>query len=202
MPIVTTKKIQIDIASFMSVMCCLKEEARDIYNAYWDTNASTLVPALATGTTGATVESKLTKTEYTNGITFVEDLDDFFTNSVVTQTDYLQSCNQLKYGSANISTEVSNATEQIGTRLKNLGTNCTTYLEDAIDILSFYTNNEIGDLITNLDTQRIVPGSDMTKDDLSLGITLVEQFKKMMNNEAVTTADYGATVAKWKRFNT
>ena len=200
MPIVTTKKIQIEIKAFMQEMCWLKEEARDVYNAYWDTDASTLVPALSTGTTGATVASKLTKTEYINGITFVEDVDDFFTNSAVTQTDYLQTCNQLQYGSANISTEVSNATESIGTRLQTLGINCVGYLKNANDILSFYTNNELGDLITNLDTQRVVPGSDMTKDDLSLGITVVEQFKKMMSNEAVTTADYGSSVAKWQRF--
>lgn len=200
MPIVTTKKIQMDIATLMEGMLWLKEESKDIYDAYWDTDASTLVPALSTGTTGATVESKLTKDEFLAGITFVEDADDFFTNTAVTQTDYLQTCNKLQYGSANISTEVSNATESLGTRLKTVGINCIGYFHSARNILNFYTNNELGDLISALDTQRIVPGSDMTVDDLSLGITLVEQYKKMINNEVVTTALYEATLGKWQRF--
>jgi len=200
MTIITTKKAQIDIKTIMTGMLWLKEESRGIYNAYWDTDASTLVPALATGTTGATVASKLTKDEFINGITFVEDLDNFFTNSAVTQTDYLGTCNKLQYGSANISTEVSNATENLGTRLQTLGINCISYFRNARDVLAFYTNNELGDLISSLDTQRIVPGSDMTVDDLNSGITLVEQFKKMINNEVVTTSLYEATVAKWQRF--
>jgi hypothetical protein len=200
MAIVTTKKIQIDITTFMSNMLWLKEECLGIYNAYWDTDANTSVSGLASGSTGATVESKLTKDEYTGGITFVEDLDDFFTNSAVTQTDYLATCNKLKYGSANITTEVSNATEALGTRLQTLGTNCTEYYRNARDILNFYTNNELGDLISSLDNERVVPGSEMTVDDLSSGIALVEQFKKMMNNESVTTASYEATIAKWQRF--
>jgi hypothetical protein len=200
MAIITTKKAQIDIKAFMDGMLWLKEESRGIYNAYWDTDANTKVSGLATGTTGATVASKLVKDEYTSGITFVEDLEDFFTNSAVTQTDYLGTCNKLRYGTASITTEVSNATEQLGTRLQTLGINCIGYYREARDILAFYTNNELGDMIANLDSQRIVPGSAMTKDDLNLGITLVEQFKKMLNNEAVTTGLYEATVAKWQRF--
>jgi len=200
MTIVTTKKVQIDIKTLMEGMLWLKEESRGIYNAYWDTDASTLVPALSTGTTGATVSSNLTKDEYIAGIGFVEDLDDFFSNSAVTQTDYLQTCNKLRYGSASISTEVSNATESLGARLQTLGINCIGYFRSARDILNFYTNNELGDLISSLDSHRVVPGSAMTVDDLNSGITLVEQFKKMINNEVVTTALYEATVAKWQRF--
>lgn len=200
MPVITTKKIQLDIKNFMTGMIWLKEESKNIYDTYWDTDASTLVPALVSGVSGATVDSHLTKDEFINGITFVEDLGDFFSNSSVSQTDYMQTCNRLKYGSASISTQLSNATEGLGTRLQTLGVNCIGYFEDARNILNFYINNELGDMIASLDAQRIVAGSDMTVSDLSAGITLVEQYKKMINNEVVTQALYEATVAIWQRF--
>lgn len=200
MPFITTKKIQIDIKSFMDGMLWLKETSKCIYDAYWDTDASTLVPALASGVSGATVESSLTKDEFVNGITFIEDLVDLFSNGAVSQADYLGTCNKLQYGSASITVPLSNATEALGTRLQTLGINCIGYYHDARNILNFYTNNELGDMISSLDAQRIVPGSDMTVSDLNAGITLVEQYKKMINNEVVSQALYEATVATWQRF--
>jgi hypothetical protein len=40
---------------------------------------------------------------------------------------------------------------------------------------------------------------EMTSSELSAAITLIEQFKKMINNEAVTTGNYVSTLAKWER---
>lgn len=46
---------------------------------------------------------------------------------------------------------------------------------------------------------RVIPGSDRTKSELEAGVTLVEQFKKLLNNETAIQADYSATLAMWSR---
>jgi len=192
-----TKKLQVEIASVVESMLTMKEEVKSIGKAYWSTNANTLVGALGS-TDAATLSTKLTKTEYLAGITLCEDLEDFFTNDAVTTTGYQASCMLLKYGSHATGTKLSEATEDIGTRMKQVGVDCLELFKKCRNILEMYANNEVGDMIANLDTQRMIPGSEMTKDVLSSGVTLVEQFKKLINNEAVTTGDYSATLAKWQ----
>jgi len=76
--------------------------------------------------------------------------------------------------------------------------NCVELFKLVKDILSIYVANEVGDMIANIDAQRHVPGSQMTRDELNSGIALVEQFKKMMNNEAVTPGDYATTLSQWQ----
>ncbi len=64
-----------------------------------------------------------------------------------------------------------------------------------------YFDNEVGDAITNLDNQRIIYGSEMTKSDLTNAITLLQEFHKMLENTAVTQGDYSSTVSKWERLS-
>ena len=75
---------------------------------------------------------------------------------------------------------------------------CVELFKKCKNVLEAYSGNEVGDMIANLDIQRHIPGSEMTKDELSSGIVIVEQFKKMINAEAVTQGDYAATLAKWQ----
>lgn len=193
-----TKLIQIDIKELMVNCCCLGCEAGDIYKAYWATNANTLVAALVNGTDGATLATKLTKAEYLAGITLAEDLEDFFKNEAITQTDYVQTCNKLIYGSAASPAELSAATEEIGNRLKTLAENCFIALHSCKKVLQVYAANEIGDMIANLETHRKIPGCDLVAYELSAGITFVEQFRKFMENEVATQGDYASTVALWQ----
>lgn len=190
--------LQNKIKEFMNVMKQLNREAEDIYEVYWDTDVNTNIGGLQ-DTDAATVNSKITKAEYVNGITISEQIKKFFANLAVTQGDYLSYCRNIQYGNDARVSKLSEAVEGVGDRLYQVSVNCISYYKTARDILDIYTGNEVADLIANLDEQRLVPGSDLTKSDLSLGITLIEQFKKMMNNEVVTQADYASTLAKWER---
>lgn len=199
---VITKVLQNKLKTIANSLSWMQRECIDIYNDYWKTDASTLVPALATGTTPATVEYHLTKEEYINAITFCEEFDDFFTNEAVTQTDFRQTCIRVKYGSAaDLGTPTSNAVEELGKRIYAL---CIAVLElynDAKDATEIYFDNEISDIIAVIDTERIVYGSEMTKDDLSSMITLLQEFMDMIGNAAVTQGDYSAIIAKWERLS-
>jgi len=177
----------------------MKEEVKNVTKTYWSTDATTLITG-ASDPDPVTFATHLIKTEYIGGITLVEELEDFFINSAVTQADYAQTCEKLLYGCAVEPTKLSNATEEVGDRLIVVAGNCAELCKKCCNMLELYINNQVDLMIANLDTQRIIPGSQMTKDELSSGITLVEQFKKMMNNEVVSTADYSATLAKWQRF--
>ena len=197
-----TKLLQTNIKIIFDLLESIKQESADIYKAYWSSDANTTVGALG-DSDPATYASRLIKTEYSSGLALVEDLDDFFTNSAVTQTDYKQTCGNLFYGSATTPTLRTNATEAIGDRLKNIASSCLAADKLCVEALKLHTESEIYDAFTNngnFSAGNIVFGSEMTKADLNAGITLIEQFKKMMNNEAVTTADYAVTLATWKRF--
>lgn len=198
-----TGLLQNEIRALFTIFKDAGREAKSIYDGYWKTDANTKVTGLSSGTDPATVETHLTKDEYANGITLCEELDDFFTNSAVTTTDFLQHATRCKYGSAGtLATQLSNATEKIGTRLYDLCTVLIDALETALNIIDLYYDNEVGDIVSALDDQRIIFGSEMTKTDLVNAITLLEQFENFMNNSVVTTADYFATIAKWDRLTT
>jgi hypothetical protein len=175
----------------------MKEETKDIGKTYWSTDANTKITA-AGDTDAVTLSTHLIKTEYVSGVTLCEALTNFFGNAAVSTSDYLQSCQKIRYGSAAAPTKLSEATEDLGNRMYQVACNCIEIFKECRVILEIYSNNEIGDMIANLDVQRMIPGSEMTKDQLSSAITLVEQFKKMLNNEAVSTGDYAASLAKWQ----
>ena len=94
---------------------------------------------------------------------------------------------------------MSVATEAMGDRLYQLALDCLQLFKDAQDILDIYNQNEIVDMVTYFDDHRTIWGSDMKRYELSAAMVLVEQFKKMINNEAVTQALYSATIAQFKR---
>jgi hypothetical protein len=192
-----TRIIQNEIKVLVTAWSLMKEEAKDIGKVYWSTAVNTTIDALG-GTDAATYSTHLIKNEFVSGITLNESLDKFFSNQAVTQADYIQSSNLLKYGSAATPTLRTDAVEQLGARIVQIAVDSIEIYKMCRVILEIYSAEEIGDMIANLDIQRMIPGSDMTKDQLSSGIFLVEQFKKLMNNEVVSTGDYASTLAKWQ----
>ena len=190
--------LQDEIKDFMATMLFFQSESLDLYNLYWKGDVSSTISALA-GTDPVTLSTELTKNELINGVTFCEELDDFYTNSGVTTGDYNSTCQNIIYGDVTTPTKRSNATEDMGERLKNLCTNAISKDSQAMLIVDLYNDNEFSDIVSVLDNQRIITGSDMTKDDLNLAITLITQYRNMIGNSAVTTGDYASTVSKWRR---
>lgn len=194
-----TCKLETEIESFMTSMESLQRESSDIYAVYWKTDANTTLGGFS-DSDPVTITTKLTKAELVAGVTFCEELEDFFTGEAVSQSDYLQTLLNIRYGNNEKTSPVASvAVEAIGDRLYQVSLDCIQLFKNAKDILDVYTNNEIGDMVTNFDNHRIIWGSNMNKLELNEAITLVEQYKKMINNEVVSTASYGDTVAKWGR---
>lgn len=193
-----TINIEADFKAFAESMSLIMNEAKDIHSAYFATDASTLVEALASGTTGASFDSKLTKAQYQNGIGFLEQINKFFNNEAVTTGDYLNTLNNLIYGNAAVPGNIGDAVESLATRMKNLARSCMTHFVTAKDILETYNNSELGTIVAEITGARIVYGANMSVTQLTQGVTLVEQFKKLINNEAVATGLYSANVAIWK----
>lgn len=193
------KKLQANILVVIGSLETMWNESVAINKAYWATDANTTIGGLS-DSDAATYESKLIKSEYVGGITLCVEIEDFFTNELVGTSDYRSSCAKLKYGSAATPTKRTQATEEIGNRLKQVGVDCLELFKSCEKILNDYTQNEISDMIANLDNLRIISCDGLTKYDLNAAITLIEQFKNMLGNSAVTQGDYKATIALWNKY--
>jgi len=173
-------------------------EATSIYSVYWKSDATTLVGAVTPDTTAVTVTTKLKKSEFIDGITTCEALKNFFDSAAVSQADYLQNCDHILYGNNPAVAQLSNAVESLGTRMYNLITTCIADLYLAQDILVLWSAHQLDDINEVLNDETYFPEFETNRAVVNAGITLVEQFKKLMSNEAVTTGDYASTVAKWE----
>lgn len=193
-----TRQLQIDIKTLVNSWSNMKNEVADIGKAYWATDANTAVAGLGAND-AATMVSKLTKTEYLAGITLCEQIDKFFTNLALTQSDYLASCQNIIYGNDARTSKLSESVEALGDRMKQVCQDCVTIFKKCKDVLKMYTENEIGTMISAISTTRAIPGSDMIKSELDAGITLCEQFNKLIGNEIATQGDYTSSLAMWSR---
>jgi len=193
-----TRQLQTDIKLLINSWLTMKNESTDIGKVYWSTDANTAVAALTTGE-ATTMVSKLTKEEFLAGITLAEQLDKFFTNQSLTASDYLASCQNTIYGNNARTSKLSESVEALGDRMKQVSQDCITIYKKCLDILKSYTENEVGTMIASISSNRIIPGSDMTKAELLSGITLCEQFNKLLSNQAATQGDYAATLVTWSR---
>ena len=197
---VMTSLLQKQIKEIMQTMLWVQPEVADMIKLYWSGDVSSdLGPLL--GTAPATKTSKHTKDELISGLTLSEQMDKFFTNQAVTQGDYHGNIQNLVYGDDEITTPLSVATEAFGDRVKALSEALLVTFNRCKDILDLYNDSEISSAASSLSDGTIVFGASMSKAELILGITLCDQFKKFINNEAVTTGDYGSTVAKWRRLS-
>lgn len=193
-----TQKIEADFKQFASDLSWIMNEAKDIEKAYFSSDASGLVLGLANDTDGASLDTKLTKIQYSNAIGFTQQLKNFFDNAAVATGDYLSTIQNVKYGGAAAPAQLSDATEDIANRLKTLMDSCLTQFLKAKDIQDFYNNSELSVLVAGLSAGRTIYGATMNNSQLTTGITLVEQYRKMINNEAVTSGLYSASIAIWK----
>lgn len=194
-----TELLQSDLIGIMNTLKSLQRECKNIYDSYWKTDANTNVSGLSLDTDPAAKTAKLTKKDYTDGITFCQDFNDFFNNTAVTTSDYYQILVKIQYGDADLTTPLSEATESIGDRLKQLALNCLDLYNQVLDTIDMYYDNEIGDILAVIDDDRIVYGSNMTKVELSDALTLLQQYVNMLSNSAVTTGDYSTTIGSWQR---
>lgn len=193
-----TELLQAKFKTFAKNMTQVIDKTTFINKAYFSTDASTSVLALVAGTDGASLNTKLTKTEYISGITLVEELVDFFNNGAVTTGDYLSTLMGLTYGSAAVAANLSDATEDIADRMVALASDLFEYYDEATLIKDLYDNSDLSVLVANANAGTVVYGASMTVSDLNSAITLVEQFLKIFNNEAVNQALYSDTVATWQ----
>lgn len=190
-------KIQTKIYDFTVSLSYLINECPDIEKLYFSGPSSQLSALGANDP--VTVATKLTKTEIGNGITLCQQLNNFFQNSAVTQADYLATIEPILYGNDPAPSQISVEVEAVGNRLYLLCQNVLELFKQSKEIYSLYWSSEIGTIVGSLSSSTVFYGIDATASDLSNGITLAEQWKKMINNESVSTSDYKAIVAKWQR---
>ena len=191
--------LETNISSSMETLEWVSSESSRLYNLYFKSDASGLVSGLSSGTDAATVDTKITKDEYLAGITFMQNVNNFFGNSAVTQSDYLQSMNNVIYGNDAASAQLSYAVEEIGTKMKAMFITMYSLYEDCILNLKIYSESKISTIFTSLSDSDIMYGTSLTKANFVSFMTCIEQYKKMINNEVVTTGDYLATVSKRPR---
>lgn len=190
-------KIQTKIYEMTVSMGYLVNECIDIEKLYFSGPSSQLSALGANDP--VTVATKLTKTEIGNGITLCQQLNNFFQNAAVTQADYLATIEPILYGNDPAPSPISVEVEAVGNRLYLLCQNVLELFKQVKEIYSLYWANEIGSIVGSLSPSTVFYGIDATASELISGITLAEQWKKMINNEAVTTSDYKAIIAKWQR---
>lgn len=191
-----TDVLKNNIQQICQNLCNVKSKCYNIYEIYWNTNASTTISGYSDGD-ALTFTSKLTKAEFSSGITLCEQLNNFFNNSAVTQADYLQTCHNILYGTDQISVPINDLIEYIADEIKELSQTLLNLYQIANTSLIIYTSHELDLIVAAISGSTFIPGSNITKTDFNNAMVLCEQFKKFIENQSVTTGDYKTTVADW-----
>lgn len=176
----------------------MRNEAKDLSNLYFKGSVSSDLSALA-GTDPATFNTLLTKDQLINGLTIAEQYDKMFDNVAVATADYLTTVETNTHGNA-VATSISPAVEAFGDRSTQFCRDLLTQYNRSRKLENIYNASELSAMIGSLSVQTVLYGANMTKDDLTSAITLIQQFQNFMTNVAVTTADYKITLGKWERF--
>lgn len=194
-----TNILETKMKAFMTSMITMQPEASDLVKLYWaEVNSDSTYTALASSA-AATFSSQLTKQEVINALTISEQIEKFFTNVAMTQADYRINIEGIIHGNdAYASPGISVAIEGFGERAVTMCQDILQNYKDAIDILDVYFDTEISAAIGAVTVEEC-PWYNFSKSDFTEGISLIENFKKLVNNEAATTGDYGSTVAKWRK---
>jgi hypothetical protein len=195
---IVTQELQDDLKVIMDKLNLLRNESKDLYNLYWKGTVNTDNPGGTTAATTATSGS-LEGNDITNSVTLADNLNNFFDNIAVGTVDYLATIEKLLHGDNAAITAISSDIEDFGARSVTFAQDLLDVYNKARDAENFYNTSEIGSAAGAMSTQTIMFGSSMTKDDLTSAITLLQQFQNMLNNTAVTTGDYKATLGKWLR---
>lgn len=193
----TAQNVEVKIQLIAASLASLRNEVTDIVKVYFATGANALVGALSTSGTAATVSSKLTKGEFTNGVTLALQLEAFFQNEALTQNDYMLMAQNLINGNDAAGGALSADVEALGARLVTMGVNVIEVFKQCKDVLKTYSVSELSAAVSAISSTTIVFGGNVTKTKMLAGITLVEQFKKVLNNEVASQSDYSTTVSDW-----
>jgi len=187
------------LKSFMQSCQSFQLEAADLYKLYWSqVSPDAGYTALASGD-AATKSSKLTKAEVISGLTFAEQIDRFFTNQSLTQSDYQLTLNAVIYGNDEKAVALSVAIEAFGDRLVAFCQDALELFKQAKDNLDLYNDSEISGAVGGVSGTGL-PFYDFTKNELTIAINLISGLKKLINNESLSgvQADYSSTVAVWR----
>ena len=195
-----TLELEAELKAFTQTMKSIWIESEDLYKLYWSGGPSSEISGLGNDDP-VTVGSKLSKAELVAGLTVAEQLKNFFGNASVSQSDYWANLENILHGNSSAVAPISAAVESMGSRLLNLSGTLLTSFNKAKALLDIYNDSQISLAVGAISDSTIVFGANSTKALFVSGITLVEQFKKMINNEAVATADYASTLAKWEQIS-
>jgi len=193
----TTLTIENSLVSYANSLYAMSNEATDIVKLYFATTASTLVGALATDTTPATVTSALSKGQLINGITLLQQLQNFFGNAAVSSGDYMGTAQNLVNGDYPANATLSPDVENIGNRLKVVGQNAIQLSKDGALLVKTYNASGLSAIIGSISGSTIVFGCNLSQAKFVSGVVLVEQFLALMNKDSVSTGDYLTTVVNF-----
>jgi hypothetical protein len=196
---IVTKDLQDSIKEYTASFDLLKHVAKDLYNLYWKAGVSGDISGLA-DVDPATQAGKYTKANVVSALSLAENIDKFFGNVAVAQADYMTTIQALTHGDADLATVISPALEDYGGKALQFSVDLLTQYQRGLDLDNAYVNQEISAAVAATSDETIVFGADMTKDDLISAMVMVGQFQNFVENAAVTTGDYDATLAKWLRF--
>lgn len=198
----STDNLLTKLKSIMHDMHDHKIEAEDLEKLYFSEVNTNTAFTLLLSSVAATFSTSLSKGECVNGVTFISEVVDFFSNDAVTQGDYNATIQSIKYGEDEFTSPgLSPACEAYGERLKAFCEEALDLFNRCKEVLDLYNDTEISSALTALSGDSIPWYDNLTVADFTSGITAAEQYKKLINNEAVTTGDYAATVAKWARIS-
>ena len=175
-------------------------ECKDLEKVYFSTDASTYVSGLGTDSTAATHNTLLTKVDYTNGITSIQQFTKLIDDQVVAQVDNLSNMNNVMYGSAISPGVQSAAVEDVADRMKLLFSDMVLEYKSLLFIVDCYFDNEYGDIVAVLDAHRTMPGMDVNQFDLAAALTFIQEVKDYYENVLPTKANYSITLATWERY--
>jgi hypothetical protein len=190
---------QSNIKSIAAGMRVISAQASYIQKAYFATPAASIVSLLSADEAPATQASALTKSSVIEGVTLSESIVNFFNNSAVTMSDNTQRAMLLTNGSAVLASPLSQDLEAIGNAMKQLGTDVLTTKNRCLSLQKLYFGTYVSAVVGALSSSDVLPGCEITKEEIISAITLTEQFINLMSNQAVVRADYAATLAKLER---
>lgn len=189
-------KLQNDVKNIIDLFFAMRNESLDLFNLYWKGGVNGEITGLASGDP-ACQTARLTKAQLQSGLVLVDQLANyFFDNGSVTTGDYMATCQVTLYGDAT-PTLLSVPVEGYADRL-------VTFARSCINLYNFCRNAELFygaalfDIVDALpDGEDVVPGSDMTKNQILAAISLLQQYQKFLQNQAVTSGYYRTTLGQW-----
>jgi len=170
-------------------------EALDLENLYWKGSVSADLAASA-GTDPVTQATQLTKDQIISILTLAENVRKFFDNVANGTADFQTTIQDVLYGTAT-ATFFNNTVESFGNKGVQFARDCSTQFNRARNIENIYNSSELGGAVGGMSAQTIIYGADMTKDQLTSAVTLMQNWQDLLSNVATGTADRKATLGKW-----